>query len=117
MTVGVASGRRPAGARRRAGLVPGRGGGDGLGDGRPGRLVEGARRDVIPGEITSLSSRAMRFRLADVSTEALGGLCAASGRELTATYLPSTVVAYAAFAAPARGPGDSTRMPRWPRAR
>lgn len=41
VTVGVASGRRPAGARRRAGLVPGRGGGDGLGDGRPGRLVEG----------------------------------------------------------------------------
>ena len=75
------------------------------------------RRDVTPSEITSLSSRAMRFRLADVSTEALGELWAASGRELTATYLPSTVVAYAAFAAPARGPGDSTRMPRWPRAR
>lgn len=50
---------------------------------------------MTPGEITSLSSRAMRFRLADVSTEALGELWAASGRELTATYLPSTVVAYA----------------------
>lgn len=72
---------------------------------------------MTPGEITSLSSRAMRFRLADVSTEALSELWAASGRELTATYLPSTVVAYAAFAASARGPGDSTRMPRWPRAR